>query len=60
NRVEIMSMRSWDARGELPPTGSCMYEESPMGKRDGKWGKIDFSLSGGEDDDDSPMDGRIK
>ncbi|KAH9315198.1 hypothetical protein KI387_023825, partial [Taxus chinensis] len=53
-------MGSWATEGELPPTGSGMPEESPMGRTDNRWGEVGFSLGGGEDDDDSPVDGRIK
>ncbi|KAH9306909.1 hypothetical protein KI387_011313, partial [Taxus chinensis] len=59
NRDDIMSMGSWDVEGEFPPTYSGMSEESPMGRRDGRWVEVDFSLGGGKGNDDSPVDGRV-
>ncbi|KAH9316777.1 hypothetical protein KI387_044015, partial [Taxus chinensis] len=30
-----------------------------MGRRDNRWGEVDFSLGGGEGNDNSRVDGRI-
>ncbi|KAH9299571.1 hypothetical protein KI387_031253, partial [Taxus chinensis] len=47
-----------DAEGELPPTCSGMSEESPMGRRDGRWGEVDGEMSSKENVGSSVGEGR--